>query len=159
MLRFGKQGNWRSAERAEKDLRLRASDSGLSLYRVYSLEEARTVAEIFALVCRKQGPLDIFGVLIPSICFQFLTLEPRAYEDLPPFLNDRHNEIPRAQLSSSVITALAANAFSHSERSSISLAEEEVRAAALFHIENPSIRPLVSVQWLIDLGLEVRRSD
>lgn len=153
-LRFGKEANWRSAEKAEKDFKLRASDEGLSLYRVSSRSEARLVTQVFGLVCKKSGPSDLFGILIPEPCLEPFTVEPRTYEDLPALLNDRHHEIPKAQLTPDAVTRLAKAVFQHGERDSVAVSEEQLCAAAIVHSKDKEILRFVSGQWLQRLGLK-----
>jgi hypothetical protein len=133
LVRIGSQSRWStsepSIERAVKDLRLRPEEEGLSVYKVDSIESARSVAKLFAPTARKSVSKIDFIVfddsLVPAI--EGLTLRKTGC-DLHPELSGLHHEIVGLddQNSCSLAAAILSSSFS-AERVSESELIESVR--------------------------------
>lgn len=82
-------------KKAAEDMMLRPTETGLSLYKVDTEQEAAKVAAYFVFTRRKpKAPEPIDFLLIPSQCFREVGVRPRLVPDdhLHPFLSERHCE-------------------------------------------------------------------
>lgn len=98
-LRFGKKSRWDKRDHSEpsdvetamEDLSPRDDDEDVSVYRVETLDEAKTVAMVFALT--RGGPRRLDAVLLPEPAFSLDDVAKRAAPELVAFLSERHYEL------------------------------------------------------------------
>jgi hypothetical protein len=129
-LRFGNRRRLRQLGQAWRDFKPRPGEN-LSIFRTESKDEALRVAEVFAVACKTRGPEDLAGILMPPECLQGFTCRPEPYDDLPPYLRERHYEIPAAELDDRSARDLAERVLSRREHDYINLEEAQVIEAAI----------------------------
>ena len=137
VLRIGNRGRWTGdrdaqdvehVEAAAKDLKLGPRHQGLSVFRAETEDEQREVALRFALTCRDARPEHVDYVVFPSALAEDLGLiiAHRPYDDLDPYLNERHYEM--IGLTPELGLRLAAAILRHDDRRAERLEKQKLPA-------------------------------
>jgi hypothetical protein len=137
ILRIGNRGRWTGdrdaqddehVEAAAKDLKLGPRHQGLSVFRAETEAEQQEVALRFALTCRDARPEHVDYVAFPSSLAEDLGLivAHRPYDDLDPYLSERHYEM--IGLTPELGLHLATAILKHEDRLAGRLEKQEVPA-------------------------------
>lgn len=153
-LRIAKAQRWRCTETGEPptvegvvtDLKLRQGERELSLYKLRKENEADELACVFSLTLR-DNPRDFECILFPASVLSGYQVGLVPVPEYPPFLSDRHHEIPEP--SEEQLLELARRILDSPDKKVLQIKKQQIVGFAVQHglLETEELRGRVGDRW------------